>query len=75
MTTTWPKWGAFSFASKLLSILLKGLGCVYIFDAICADFKVPMQNWERAPALWEELHKCSSFPIPILRTLTKIGIY
>ena len=45
---------ALSFASKLISVLCRDL--VFIFPTLSADFKDPMQNRNRVPALWAKLH-------------------
>ena len=55
-TTTWPNWWSpFSSASKLLSVFLKDLA-VFIFPTLLADFKDQIQNRDRVPTLWAELH-------------------
>ena len=51
-TTTWPKlMRPFWYASKLLSVIFMD-SAMFIFPTLLADFKDPVQNLDRFPALW-----------------------
>ena len=58
LTTTYPKWHTlFSSASKLFFFFCRD-SAIFICQTLYADFKYPIQNWDRVPNIRVEWVTC-----------------